>query len=133
MSLDALLARLEGRPVTSVTADITPDVTPKPASVKACTCVTSVTAGNEDTENKVNGEPLFDPATDSRRQRMLAMLTENPTARYALATDAQADPEGVILSLAIRDRATCELRIPREKYDGVLLLDLIERHGATVH
>lgn len=27
-----------------------------------------------------------------------------------------------------RDGATCELRIPRAKYDPFLLLDLIERH-----
>lgn len=35
--------------------------------------------------------------------------------------------------LAIRGKATCELRIPREKCDGVLFLDLLERHGATLH
>ena len=69
----------------------------------------------------------------ARRQRVLAMLDANPTARYALLTDMQADPEAVLLTLAIRGRATCELRIPRDRYDGVLLLDLIERHGAMTH
>ena len=61
------------------------------------------------------------------------MLDANPGARYAVVTDTQTDPDAVIVVMAIRGRATCELRIPRDRYDGVLLLDLIERHGATVH
>lgn len=44
MALNALLARMEGRAVTPVTAYVTPDVTPKPAPIKACTAVTFVTA-----------------------------------------------------------------------------------------
>jgi hypothetical protein len=76
---------------------------------------------------------LHDPAAEARRQRVLAMLAERPGARYAVLTDTEADPEAVILALAIRDVATCELRIPRAKYDPFLLLDLIERHGGAVH
>lgn len=63
----------------------------------------------------------------------LRLLAANPSAQYALVTDTQADPEAVLLTLAIRGRATCELRIPRDRYDPFLLLDLIERHGAAVH
>lgn len=45
MAIDALLSRLEARPVvTSVTADHPPDVTLKPAPVLVCTSVTSVTS-----------------------------------------------------------------------------------------
>lgn len=80
-----------------------------------------------------NTDPLSDTATEVRRQRVLEMLDRNPTALYALVTNTEADPEAVILALAIRGRATCELRIPKAKYDGVLLLNLIERHGATLH
>ena len=78
-------------------------------------------------------DPLPDPAAEARRQRVLAMLAERPGIRYAVLTDTQADPEAVLLTLAIRGRATCELHIPRDRYDPFLLLDLIERHGATVH
>jgi len=78
-------------------------------------------------------EPLPDNAMEARRERVLAMLAENPSAYRALVTDAETDPEAVILALAIRGRATFELRIPRAKYDAFLLLDLIERHGGTVH
>ena len=79
------------------------------------------------------GDALPDPAAEARRQRVLAMLAANPGARYALVTDTEGDPEAVILALAIRGRATCELRIPRDRYDPFLLLDLLDKHGATVH
>ena len=78
-------------------------------------------------------DTLPDPAAEARRQRVLAMLDENPGVRYAALTDTRADPDAVLLTLAIRGRATCELRIPKAKYDPFLLLDLIERHGGTVH
>ena len=68
---------------------------------------------------------------DTRRQRVLAMLEKSPGIKYALITDTDSDP--VLLTLAIRGKATCEFQIPRDRYDGFLLLDLIERHGETVH
>lgn len=84
-------------------------------------------------------DPLPDPRAEARRQRVLAMLADRQGVRYAVLTDTDADPEDVILALAIRGAmadgatVTCELRIPRAKYDGFLLLDLIARHGGTVH
>ncbi len=78
-------------------------------------------------------DTLPDPAAEARRQRVLEMLAERPGVRYAVLTDTEADPEAVLLTLAIRGRATCELRIPKAKYDPFLLLDLLERHGGTVH
>jgi hypothetical protein len=77
--------------------------------------------------------PLLDPAIEARRQRVLAMLEASPGSRYAVLTDLDAAPGVVVVVLAIRGRASCELHIPRDKYDGVLLLDLIEKYGVTVH
>src|SRR4051794_31268511 len=71
---------------------------------------------------------LPDPAAEARRQRVLELLAANRGARYALVTDLETDPKAVLLALAIRGKASCELRIPREKYDSFLLLALIERH-----
>lgn len=51
MGLDALLARMEGRAVTSITPDQIVDVTSKPAPRLACTRVTSVTAENGEGES----------------------------------------------------------------------------------
>jgi len=82
-------------------------------------------------------EPIDDspsePAEEARRQHVLDMLARNPSARYAIVTDTKADPDVVILALAIRGRATCELRIPRDKYAPFLLLDLIRQHSDTIH
>ncbi|MBI4191556.1 MAG: hypothetical protein HY525_13585 [Betaproteobacteria bacterium] len=83
--------------------------------------------------NALESNTLPDPAVECRRQRVLEMLAQRPGTRYAAVTDIEAEPDAVILALAIRGVGTCELRIPREKYDGVLLLDLIERHSGTVH
>ena len=132
MALDALLARLEGRAVTSVTADVTPDVTPKPAPMLACTPVTSVTAQNDDAAGTATSEPLPDSAAEARRQSVLAMLAERPSIRYAVVVD-DPDTDPVIVALGIRGQATCELAIPRAKFDPFLLLELIERRGATTH
>ena len=84
-------------------------------------------------QEAANHEPLPDPQAEARRQRVLAMLSQNQGVTYAVLTDLDSDPETVLVTLAIRGRATCELRIPREKYDPFLLLALIERHGGTVH
>ena len=69
--------------------------------------------------------------TEGRRQRALAMLA-GTRGRYAVVTDTETEPEAVILALAIRDIGTCELRIPRARFDPFLLLELVERHR-TLH
>ena len=68
-----------------------------------------------------------------RRQRVLSMLNANSELEYALISDIDSDPDSVLLTLGMRGKATCELEIPRAKYDGVLLLELLKRHGGTVH
>ena len=80
-----------------------------------------------------NDAPLLDPLAEARRQRVVAMLAERPGLQYALATNTEADPEAVLVALAIRGKATCELRIPRDRYAPFLLLELLDKHGATLH
>lgn len=84
-------------------------------------------------ERASTSEPLSDPEMQARRQRVLVLLTAHPSVRYALVTDTESDPEAVVLALAIRGQATCEFCIPRDKYDGFLLLDLLNRYGGTIH
>lgn len=64
-----------------------------------------------------------------RRQRLLTMLANRKGAQYAVLTDAEADQTGVILALAIRNLGTCEMRIPRSKFEPFVLLDLIGQLG----
>lgn len=84
--------------------------------------------------SKIEGvnDPLPDSAMEARRQRVLATLAAQPGIRYAVVVDnPNADP--VIVALGIRGQATCELRVPLAKFDPFLMLDLIGRHGGTVH
>lgn len=75
---------------------------------------------------------LPDPAMEARRQRVLTVLAEQPGIPYAVVVD-NPDTDPVIMVLGIRGQATCELRVPREKFDPFLLLDLIGRHCGTIH
>jgi hypothetical protein len=78
------------------------------------------------------------PAAEARKQRALALLAQRPGIRHAVVSD-DSEADAVILAVAIRDAlpdggtVTCELRIPRAKYDAFLLLDLLERHGGKTH
>jgi hypothetical protein len=89
-----------------------------------------ILAALEETEGDL---PRPDPAIEARRQRVVAMLEASPGSRYAVLTDLDAAPSVVVVALAIRGQASCELHIPGDKYDGVLLLNLIEKYGVTSH
>lgn len=127
MALRDLLARMESGAVTSVTPVAMPAVTLKPLPVVACTAVTSVTAANDVTATALTN------FADARMEKVIAKLRGDPGLRFAVEAHIDVDPDAVILTLAIRDKAACELRIPRDKYDPFLLLELIERHSGGVH
>ena len=65
---------------------------------------------------------------DILRQRVLDMLDEQPGIRYALVVD-NPDSDPVIVALAIRGVATCELAIPA--FDPFAFLEFVERHGGA--
>ena len=79
----------------------------------------------------LSADSLPDTSTEARRQRVLSLLAAHPETRYAVVTDLKSDPDAVLVSFAIRGQATCELTISREKWDGVLFLELLEKHCAT--
>ena len=69
-----------------------------------------------------------------RRQKVIAMLEAAPGTQRAIYTDTESDPHNVILAVAVRAcQQTCELLIPKAKYDPWRLLELVERHGQTTH
>ncbi len=71
-------------------------------------------------------------AAEVRRQKVIAMLDVAPETKRAIVVDDASDPDNIILTVAVRAcQQTCEMRIPRAKYDPWLLLQLIERHSAT--
>ena len=72
-------------------------------------------------------------SANARMGKVIGKLHGDPALRFAIEAHDEVHPDAVILTLAIRDKAACELHIPRDKYDPFLLLDLIERHSGKVH
>jgi hypothetical protein len=79
-------------------------------------------------------DPLPNARAAARRQRVLAMLSHQPGSRYAVVTDEADDlyPDCVVLGIGIRhdDRTiyTADLIVPRLSYDGMDVLELLQRH-----
>ena len=132
MGLDNLLATLEKRgSVTPAIPCYPQEVTAKAAPIKACTLVTSVTPERTITAT-AKPETLQDRQLEARRRKVIAMLEATPGTRYAvLVTDASTDP--VVVAVGIREIATFEMEIPRKYYDGMALLELIEKHTGDKH
>ena len=75
-------------------------------------------------------------ATEDAKQQALARLQIDPNVRYALVTtDPDTDP--VLLTVYIRSTnqsiVTCDLLIPKAKYDPILLEELLKKHGGKIH
>ena len=56
-----------------------------------------------------------------------AAPANEPGSIYALTSDTEAEPDAVIITLTIRDRAICELKIPKDRYDGLAMLQMIKK------
>lgn len=128
MGLDALLATMETRRADTPDTPCNPlEVSAKPAPIKACTLDTP------DTPEKTITTSAEEQA-EWRRQKVIAMLNAAPGTKRAIFADTESDPHFVILAVAVRAcMQTCELRIPKSKYDAWRLLELVERHGTTTH
>lgn len=64
---------------------------------------------------------------EERRAKVLAMLAEKPETKRALTADMISDRDSMILTIAIRDVATFEMQISKDRYDPFMLLELIEK------
>ena len=62
-------------------------------------------------------EILTELQRETREKKVLAMLEENPDKQRAVYTDTESDQNNVILTIAVRYLSTCEMLIPRAKYD----------------
>ncbi len=72
---------------------------------------------------------LSDAAAQEKRRKQVLQMMDGDTQRkkHYWLTDTDADPRFVILAMAIRDVGTCELKIPRAKYDPFLLAKALEQ------
>jgi hypothetical protein len=65
---------------------------------------------------------------ERRRAEVLALLNASPGTRYAVyVEDASTDP--VLVAVGVRDIAAFEMEIPQKYYDGIELLELIEKQS----
>ena len=64
---------------------------------------------------------------EERRGKVLKMLEDQPSIQRAFLTDTEADPDNVILTMAIRDQCSFEMLIPKNKYDPFMLIEVIEK------
>ncbi len=72
-------------------------------------------------------------ARETRREKVLAMLEADPRALRAMCTDVQSDPNNVILTIAIRGKATCEMYVAKKRFDPFQLLSLVETSEQLTH
>lgn len=76
-------------------------------------------------------------ATYTRRRKassVVRALEHDPALRFAVEV-ANGDSDPVVLAVAIRDAGTCELLIPKDRYDPFAIIALIEANfgGADLH
>ena len=73
---------------------------------------------------------------EAKRKRLkpvLKMMAEDDETRdFCLVTDDQSDPNYVFLSFVIRDKASGEMTVLQEEYDGLKLLAVLEKVAGEV-
>lgn len=69
---------------------------------------------------------------ENRQAKVLALLDENPSIKRAVLTDTDSDPDNVILTIAVRHIATCEMLLPKADYEPWQLLTLTQTMKASV-
>lgn len=80
------------------------------------------------TKNPIRDEALKDRQREVGRRKSIDMMIASPNTARGVYVDDLIDPDNVVLFLALRvSQLTCELRIPRDKYDQFTLLTLIEK------
>ena len=130
----SLAALIRGRRPTDRDSGEVATATPAtPATLEAAkvrTVATVATVAVADSPKR-GSQPRPDPKTEDRRHRVLAMLTGDPALRLAVVCDGEGDP--VPVTVGIRDIGTCEVHIPAARFDPFTLLDLVGRHGQSLH
>ena len=64
---------------------------------------------------------------EERYKNVLEILAANLDSHRAISSDLDSDPDDVILTIAIRDKYTFEMLVPKYRFDSFLILELIEK------
>jgi hypothetical protein len=70
---------------------------------------------------------LPDRRADQRRREGLSLLAQPAGIDRALIRSDDAEPDAALVTLAIKGKATCELRVPEARYDGFALVAFLGR------
>lgn len=90
--------------------------------------VLSVPTVPKETQSPSNEFEKVRSEREQRRSKVMAMLEDTPSTRYALLVENDStDP--VVVAVGIRKIATFEMEIPQMHYDGMVLLELIEKYS----
>jgi putative DNA primase/helicase len=97
----------------------------------ATVATVAVAAESAPSANGPNTE--LSPVQEIRRQRALELLAASPGLKRAVVVDEESESDQVIFTVAIWGLGTCDVCIPRTRFDPFLLIELVERHGAFLH
>ena len=127
MSLDTLLDSLEQvTPATSHDNQRLPDNPLQNSNVSQVTPATPIKYISVK-NSAITSEHKTISQTEERRLKVLSMLAENPGKQRVYVTDDKAEPDHVVLTVAIRNLASFEMLIPKAKYDPFALIELINK------
>ncbi len=65
----------------------------------------------------------------ARREKVAEWLSKNPSLRLAVVVEEET--ERYVATVAVRGKGVVDLAIDRDRYDGLALLELVERHGGS--
>ena len=121
MGLEALLAKLESHAaVTPGTPRYADGVPPRPTPGKACTPGTPGTPRNDNAESNARAlaatDALPNVGIEARRQRVVDSI-----------------PDTVIVTVASRGVGVGWILVPKDRFDGLAVLAMLERHNQTFH
>jgi hypothetical protein len=70
---------------------------------------------------------LPDRRADQRRREGLSLLAQAADIDHAMVSVDDAEPDAALVTLAIKGKTTCELRVPKARDDGFALVAFLGR------
>ena len=93
--------------------------------------------------NRVSGDVLVELKTnkkliiqelqaEKRRLNVFDKLNQDPNLKRALLVDSESDAINVIIAIAIRDVGSCEMIIPKSRFDSWKFIDFCSLNFSDV-
>lgn len=80
-------------------------------------------------DTKSENQPVLSPLVEQARTKAIQNIRKNPGTKYSMVqVDDQGAPE-IEFALAISGVGSCLITMPKDRFDGMALIDSLERHG----